>query len=173
MLFGYQLPELKNIINFFQWKNIFTIQERDDIELSMGTLIDNFIEGDVLGFSNPHFEFNLKEYVFTNMLMSLSEVIYADNISMADNKSKTIHVPLKTQLEEELEKSSVSDLLKADDLIEQLMGKAKKAGFIEAFLGSEKTVYVNTAKGKINNAYNKEIGFDAEFSKAVYNKFAL
>lgn len=103
MLFGYQLPELKNIINFFRWKNIFTIQERDDIELSMGTLIDNFIEGDVLGFSNPHFEYNLKEYVFNNMLMSLSEVIYAENNHSHDKESSNIHVPLKTQLEEELE----------------------------------------------------------------------
>ena len=60
MLFGYQLPELKNIINLFRWKNILTIEETDEIELSIGTLIDNFIEGDVLGFSNPYFELNLK-----------------------------------------------------------------------------------------------------------------
>jgi hypothetical protein len=54
------------------------------------------------------------------------------------------------ELKTELEKSSVEDLLRAGDLIDQLMGDAKKSGFIEAFLGSEKTVYINTAKGKGN-----------------------
>ena len=102
MLFGYQLPDLKNIINLFRWKNILSIEEKDDIELSMGTLIDNFIEGDVLGFSNPYFELNLKEYVFKNMLMSLNEVFYDNNCTDTKEKSN-IHMPLKAQLEEELE----------------------------------------------------------------------
>ena len=102
MLFGYQLPDLKNIINLFRWKNILSIEEKDDIELSMGTLIDNFIEGDALGFSNPHFEFNLKEYVFKNMLMSLNEVFY-DNNCIKAKETSNMRVPLKTQLEEELE----------------------------------------------------------------------
>jgi putative phage-type endonuclease len=104
MLFGYQLPELKNIINLFRWKNILTIEETDEIELSMGTLIDNFIEGDVLGFSNPYFELNLKEYVFKNMLLSLGEVFCLNNSCSSDRKETVnINIPLKTQLEEELE----------------------------------------------------------------------
>ena len=107
MLFGYQLPELKNIINMFRWKNILTTEERDDIELSMGTLIDNFIEGDALGFSNPYFELNLKEYVFKNMLMSLREVFYANsNVTgtcIGTDMKASSNIPLDTRLEEELE----------------------------------------------------------------------
>ena len=34
---------LKNIINLFNWKSILSSKERDEIELSMGNLIDNFI----------------------------------------------------------------------------------------------------------------------------------
>lgn len=74
MLFGYQLPELKNIVDLFQWTSLFTRKERDEIELSMGNLIDNFIEGDPLGYSSPKFELNLKDYVFTNMLLPLKEI---------------------------------------------------------------------------------------------------
>ena len=92
MLFGYQLPELKNIINLFNWRSILSSKERDEIELSMGNLIDNFIEGDPLGFSNPQFDFNLKEYVFTNTFLLLKE-LYAE---------KTQEKELK-ELEEELE----------------------------------------------------------------------
>ena len=92
MLFGYQLPELKNIINLFNWRSILSSKERDEIELSMGNLIDNFIEGDPLGFSNPQFDFNLKEYVFTNTFILLKE-LYTD---------KTQEKELK-ELEEELE----------------------------------------------------------------------
>ena len=109
MLFGYQLPELKNIINMFRWKNILTIEEKDDIELSMGTLIDNFIEGDALGFSNPYFELNLKEYVFKNMLMSLREVFYANSncngigTGTGTGTKASSNIPLDTRLEDELE----------------------------------------------------------------------
>lgn len=74
MLFGYQLPELKNIVDLFQWTSLFTRKERDEIELSMGNLIDNFIEGDPLEYSSPKFELNLKDYVFTNMLLPLKEI---------------------------------------------------------------------------------------------------
>jgi putative phage-type endonuclease len=103
MLFGYQLPELKNIINLFRWNNLLTREERDEIELSMGTLIDNFIEGDVLGFSNPYFELNLKEYVFKNMSISLKEVFNTgEKCSHAVKDSASISID--AQLEEELEK---------------------------------------------------------------------
>jgi len=103
MLFGYQLPELKNIINLFRWNNLLTREERDEIELSMGTLIDNFIEGDVLGFSNPYFELNLKEYVFKNMSISLKEVFNTgEKCSHVVKESASISID--AQLEEELEK---------------------------------------------------------------------
>lgn len=74
MLFGFQLPELKNIADLFNWKSILTTKEKDEIELSMGNLIDNFIEGEPLGFSSPHFENNLKNYVFNNILILLKEL---------------------------------------------------------------------------------------------------
>ena len=74
MLSGCQLPELKNIINLFQWNSLFTTKNKDEIELCMGNLIDNFIEGDPLGYSCPKFELNLKDYVFTNMLLILKEI---------------------------------------------------------------------------------------------------
>ena len=95
MLFGYQLPELKNIINFFRWNSLLTTEERDEIELSMGTLIDNFIEGDALGFSNPYFELNMKEYVFKNMSMSLKEVLKDKNIPTNNKAIKITKPPQK------------------------------------------------------------------------------
>ena len=103
MLFGYQLPELKNIINLFRWNNLLTIEERDEIELSMGTLIDNFIEGDALGFSNPYFELNMKEYVFKNMSMSLKEV-FNNGGKCVNGVKESSNISLETQLDEELEK---------------------------------------------------------------------
>ena len=70
MLFGYQLPSLKNIINLFNWKSILTVQEKDEVELSIATLIDNFIEGDPLGFSSPYFELKL------NFRKSVIHIVY-------------------------------------------------------------------------------------------------
>jgi len=97
MLFGYQLPELKNIINLFNWKKLLSTKEKDDIELSMGNLIDNFIESDILGFSNPNFEFNMKEYVIQNTFILLKEV-YTYTI-----KDKEKIIEIEKELEEEME----------------------------------------------------------------------
>ena len=102
MLFGYQLPELKNIINLFRWNNLLTTEERDEIELSMGTLIDNFIEGDALGFSNPYFELNMKEYVFKNMSMSLKEV-FNNGGKCVNGVKESSNISLEAQIDEELE----------------------------------------------------------------------
>ena len=102
MLFGYQLPELKNIINFFRWNSLLTTEERDEIELSMGTLIDNFIEGDALGFSNPYFELNMKEYVFKNMSMSLKEV-FNNGGKCVNGVKESSNISLESQIDEELE----------------------------------------------------------------------
>ena len=69
-----QLPLLNNIITLFKIDKIFTCKEKDDIELSLSSLVDNFITGDPLGFSNPNFEYNLKEYVFNNIFLLLKNV---------------------------------------------------------------------------------------------------
>lgn len=105
MLFGYQLPELKNIINLFNWKSLLSIKEKDEIELSMGNLIDNFIEGDPLGFSSPYFEFNLKEYVFKNILILLKEVYIEKNQDkgLDSEQKKEREQKKEKELEEELE----------------------------------------------------------------------
>ena len=73
-MFGYQLPELKNVIDMFHWNSLFTTKEKDEIELSMAYLIDNLIEGDPLGYSCPKFESNLKEYVLKNTLLVMKEI---------------------------------------------------------------------------------------------------
>ena len=103
MIFGYQLPTLKNIINLFSWNSILTVREKDEIELSIATLIDNFIEGDPLGFSCPYFELNLREYVFNNMLISLKE-IFNDHTKI-NNKTDNFFEN-KTEKEKKLEKNS-------------------------------------------------------------------
>jgi len=97
MLFGYQLPYLKNIINLFNWKSLLSTKENDEIELSMGNLIDNFIEGDPLSFSSPYFEFNLKDYVQRNTFILLKEVY----IGKTQDNEKVLE--LEKELEEELE----------------------------------------------------------------------
>jgi putative phage-type endonuclease len=97
MLFGYQLPDLKNIINLFNWKSLLSTKENDEIELSMGNLIDNFIEGDPLSFSSPYFEFNLKDYVQRNTFILLKEVY----IGKTQDNEKVLE--LEKELEEELE----------------------------------------------------------------------
>ncbi len=97
MLFGYQLPELKNIINLFNWKGLVTTKEKDEIELSMGNLIDNFIEGDPLGFSSPYFEFNLKDYVQRNTFILLKEAYIGKTLD------KETVLKIEKELEDELE----------------------------------------------------------------------
>ena len=67
MLFSNQLKALQNVIKNFNIKSVFTTKEKDEIILSMGNLIDNFIMNDPLGYSSPYFDENLKEYVFKNM----------------------------------------------------------------------------------------------------------
>jgi len=92
MLYGYQLDKLKNIINLFQWNSLFNMEEKDEIELCMGNLIDNFIEEDPLRFSCPKFEINLKDYVFTNMLLILKEIYSETQISQLNEELDTIYV---------------------------------------------------------------------------------
>ena len=106
MLFGYQLPSLKNIINLFNWNSILTVQEKDEVELSIATLIDNFIEGDPLGFSNSYFELKLKDYVFKNMLISLREIFVCNCDGNNNNKiNKTANFfENKAEKEKKLEK---------------------------------------------------------------------
>ena len=102
MLFGYQLPDLKNIIDLFNWKSLLSTKEKDEIELSMGNLIDNFIEGDPLGFSSPYFEFNLKDYVQRNTFILLKEVYIGKT---QDNETEQKKEQKKEkELEEELER---------------------------------------------------------------------
>ena len=98
MLLGYQLPDLKNIIDLFNWKSLLSTKEKDEIELSMGNLIDNFIEGDPLGFSSPYFEFNLKDYVQRNTFILLKEVYIGKTQDNETEQKK------EKELEEELER---------------------------------------------------------------------
>lgn len=113
MIFGYQLPTLKNIINLFSWNSILTVREKDEIELSIATLIDNFIEGDPLGFSCPYFELNLREYVFNNMLISLKE-IFNDHTKI-NNKTDNFFEN-KTEKEKKLEKEQKTEKELTDEL---------------------------------------------------------
>jgi putative phage-type endonuclease len=102
MLFGYQLPDLKNIINLFNWKSLLSTKEKDEIELSMGNLIDNFIEGDPLSFSSPYFEFNLKDYVQRNTFILLKEVYIGK--TQDNEKEQKKEQKKEKELEEELER---------------------------------------------------------------------
>ena len=74
MLYINQLPRLNNIIDMFKISNLLSHKEKDDVELSIGSLIDNFITGDPLGYSNMQFEYNLKDYVFNNIFLLLKNV---------------------------------------------------------------------------------------------------
>jgi putative phage-type endonuclease len=118
MLFGYQLPTLKNIINLFNWNSILTVQEKDEVELSIATLIDNFIEGDPLGFSSPYFELKLKDYVFKNMLISLKEIFVCNSNSNSNNKiNQTANFfENKSEKEKKLEKEQKLEKELEDEL---------------------------------------------------------
>lgn len=95
MLFSNQLKTLQNVIKNFNIKSVFTTKERDEIILSMGNLIDNFIMNDPLGYSSPYFDENLKEYVFKNMLLTLNELFVEDEL-LKDAESELQQIYKKT-----------------------------------------------------------------------------
>ena len=95
MLFSNQLKTLQNVIKNFNIKSVFTTKERDEIILSMGNLIDNFIMNDPLGYSSPYFDENLKEYVFKNMLLTLNEIFVEDGL-LKDAESELQQIYKKT-----------------------------------------------------------------------------
>ena len=74
MLFSNQLSSLHNIIKNFSIKPVFCKKDADEISLSIGNLIDNFITNDPLGFSSPYFNDNMREYVFKNIFITISEL---------------------------------------------------------------------------------------------------
>lgn len=74
MLFSIELPILTDIINLFNYKKLLSYHEKDEIKLSIGTLIDSFIEINPLLFSSPNFEDILKQYVVDNIMISMSEI---------------------------------------------------------------------------------------------------
>ena len=74
MLFSNQLNSLHNIIKNFSIKPVFCKKDADEISLSIGNLIDNFITNDPLGFSSPYFNDNMREYVFKNIFITISEL---------------------------------------------------------------------------------------------------
>ena len=78
MLYENQLSKLINIIDTFKWSSLFSRKDKDEIKLTMGNLIDNYIQEDPLGYSSPKFEIGLKDYVFNNTLLSLKEC-YSEN----------------------------------------------------------------------------------------------
>ena len=90
MLFSNQLTTLQNIIKNFNIKPLFSKKEADELSLSIGNLIDNFITNEPLGFSSPYFNDNMREYVFKNTFITISELF---------DKEETLK-----QAEEELEK---------------------------------------------------------------------
>ena len=67
MLYISDIPILKNIINFFNIKKLFTESEEDEIQLMMVNLMDHFIETDPLRYSSPNFHSNIKISSFSHM----------------------------------------------------------------------------------------------------------
>ena len=60
-MFINELPSLKNIINLFNIFKTFSSAEKNDLELTIGELMDNYVENTPLSFSSPHFHQQIKE----------------------------------------------------------------------------------------------------------------
>ena len=72
------LPFLNNIINFFDINNLISSDERGEIELTMGDIMDNYIQNSPLSFSSPYFHTEMDNYIITNVIQSV-QTIYSDN----------------------------------------------------------------------------------------------
>ena len=86
MLYISQIPILKNIINLFDFKQLFTVEEDEELKLSIANLMDTFIEVNPLSFSNPNFEYNLKEYTFKNIFILLKHLYDETELTNEINK---------------------------------------------------------------------------------------
>ena len=80
-MFINKLPSLKNIINLFNIFKNFSSIEKDDLELTIAEIMDNYIENTPLSFSSPHFHQQMDDFITTNMMSSISH-IYSDIKSM-------------------------------------------------------------------------------------------
>ena len=80
-MFINELPSLKNIINVFNIFKTFSYGERNDLELTLAELMDNYIENTPLSFSSPHFHQQMDDYITTIMMSSISH-IYSNKESM-------------------------------------------------------------------------------------------
>ena len=80
-MFINELPSLKNIINLFNIFKTFSSAEKNDLELTIAELMDNYIENTPLSFSSPHFHQQMDDFITTNMMSSISH-IYSDKESM-------------------------------------------------------------------------------------------
>jgi len=76
-MFIHELPDLKNIINFFNIFKTFSSSEKDDLEITIAELMDNYIENTPLSFSSPHFHQQMDDYITTNIIDTISN-IYSD-----------------------------------------------------------------------------------------------
>ena len=80
-MFINELPSLKNIINLFNIFKTFSSAEKNDLELTIAELMDNYIENTPLSFSSPYFHQQIDDFITTNMMSSISH-IYSDKESM-------------------------------------------------------------------------------------------
>ena len=80
-MFINELPSLKNIINLFNIFKTFSSAEKNDLELTIGELMDNYVENTPLSFSSPNFHQQMDDYITTNTMSSISH-IYSDKESM-------------------------------------------------------------------------------------------
>jgi len=62
-------------------KHLFTINEIDDIKLTMTNMMDSYIESDPLKFGNYNFEYNLQSYVIDNIIPLLNN-LYDNNTNI-------------------------------------------------------------------------------------------
>ena len=72
-----ELPIIKNILHLFNLSGLISSKDTDELELTLGELMDNYIENCPLSFSSPNFHRDMDEYVITIIIQSIGH-LYTD-----------------------------------------------------------------------------------------------
>lgn len=72
-----ELPIIKNILNLFNLSGLISSKDTDELQLTLGELMDNYIENCPLSFSSPNFHRDMDEYVITIIIQSIGH-LYTD-----------------------------------------------------------------------------------------------
>jgi putative phage-type endonuclease len=90
-----ELPIIRNIISLFNLSSLISSKDIDEIQLTLGDLMDNYIENCPLAFSSPNFHRDLDEYVISIIIQSIGH-LYTDK-ELLSSELSSIYNSVKKQ----------------------------------------------------------------------------